>query len=545
MNAAILSGGSGSFWLQKEFYERNNFFADLIINMFDNGTSSGMIRNTFGCFGPSDFRKNHLNKYIIKNIDIKKNDLVVKLYNLRITKTFSNKFSFINYIKKILYKYKFLLFINRIFPANLFDDKLIYFFKKNKVLKDFSFMNIIYGILLTELSIDKINYHINNFLGLNGNIINVFTDSRYNLYGLSSAGKLYDEEKISNFSKYSKRNERLVTLKLNSFNHEIDLFSDDIPDVYINKQVNNYNTFIVSTGTFWSSILPTLLVMKKYIINKKFYVFINSQPDLDTPKYTLSNYIDLYTQSFNAVKFNGILRFFNTKKSYYLYDNFEYIYYNDIFKNKHIIFDYDDTLYFSKNKFYNNDIINNFLMIKNKSIVTGNSLINIDKRILSSEIFYEEGISYNGKNIFKNIFKNILINKFKINCKIDGFTYSGIIVNLIKVNKYMLRCNIEHIIENDEKNKHTLCYSLNKTISSNLGGCFKIRGKTTIEFSSPKLNKSLLIKKIYKKNKTIFIGNEMDGNDKECFAYYTDSICINNPKQMLNILKYIKNIQNG
>jgi len=68
MIITILTGGSGSENIQYDFYKINKKLSlNLIINGYDDGKSTGILRNTFkGILGISDFRKNQILEYKIR-----------------------------------------------------------------------------------------------------------------------------------------------------------------------------------------------------------------------------------------------------------------------------------------------------------------------------------------------------------------------------------------------------------------------------------------------------------------------------------------------
>ena len=85
-NVVIFSGGRGSNTLIKSLHLINkNLNISTIINMYDDGKSSGMVRSLFNMPGPSDARK--IQSILLKN---KKNirKYKIELFNLRISKIY-------------------------------------------------------------------------------------------------------------------------------------------------------------------------------------------------------------------------------------------------------------------------------------------------------------------------------------------------------------------------------------------------------------------------------------------------------------------------
>ena len=88
-NILIFSGGRGSKNLIESLFSLNKTFKiNSIINLYDDGKSSGMIRSTFDMPGPSDARK-------VQEIFLKNSKLSTKshlsLFNLRISTKLFNK----------------------------------------------------------------------------------------------------------------------------------------------------------------------------------------------------------------------------------------------------------------------------------------------------------------------------------------------------------------------------------------------------------------------------------------------------------------------
>ena len=91
---SIFSGGSGNLELNKNLYKILGENLTIIINAYDDGKSTGLLREIVpGMLGPSDFRKNIVN--LINETNISKKRLKY-LLNFRL-----NSHS-LNEIKKIL-----------------------------------------------------------------------------------------------------------------------------------------------------------------------------------------------------------------------------------------------------------------------------------------------------------------------------------------------------------------------------------------------------------------------------------------------------------
>ena len=142
MIISIITGGSGSENIQRELYKINKEISlNLIINGYDDGKSTGKLRNVFkNTLGISDFRKNQILEYEIRG----ENKEIYELLNERFTKNIN----IYDYLKeKIIEKCK-----NNEILKDFLISNIKYFFKlkitKDIKYEDFSIMNIIYSSLL-------------------------------------------------------------------------------------------------------------------------------------------------------------------------------------------------------------------------------------------------------------------------------------------------------------------------------------------------------------------------------------------------------------
>jgi hypothetical protein len=138
MHISLVTGGSGSENIQIGLFLLNsNIELNLIINGYDDGKSTGILRNLFpGSLGISDFRKNQLLEYKLRNGE----NEIYTLLNHRFT--VDNPYIYLfNKISNIQHNLKSFLI-----------DQTNYFFSldvSNDIkYEDFSFMNIVYCALL-------------------------------------------------------------------------------------------------------------------------------------------------------------------------------------------------------------------------------------------------------------------------------------------------------------------------------------------------------------------------------------------------------------
>jgi len=84
MNMTIFSGGTGSSQLVRGLREicQTNKITH-IINLYDDGKSTGVCRNVCDTLGPSDMRKVHYLHYTCKQYADARNSFIEKLYKER------------------------------------------------------------------------------------------------------------------------------------------------------------------------------------------------------------------------------------------------------------------------------------------------------------------------------------------------------------------------------------------------------------------------------------------------------------------------------
>lgn len=279
-NIVILSGGSGNDAVLESLIKYGGYTdknINIIVNAYDDGKSTGVCREVTNTLGVSDIRKNHYKLHKMLRGD-RINKSLIEWYENRldIDKTFRTGNSVLdNYIVK---------FFNN--PnSSLFD------------YNNFNVMNIIYSQMYREEGYEKTNSIFSNFLGIK-DIVKLNSFDNIKIIASTEEGNIItDEGDIVEFCN----------------------FKDKINDIYfvgkstcgLNKEaidlINKADLIIISSGTFWSSIYPTLkyLDFYKYLNDskaKKLWL-INSSEDKDT--YGVSN-VDMFIDlQYLGVDFSG------------------------------------------------------------------------------------------------------------------------------------------------------------------------------------------------------------------------------------------------
>lgn len=254
----ILSGGSGNDALLEALIKYGNYSddnIDIIVNAYDDGKSTGVCREVTNTLGVSDIRKNHEKLYRMLNSNV--DHFLVDLYSNRLDIDSNYRTGhpiFDSYIKK---------FFER--PQSKFFDY-----------KNFNVMNIIYSELYSEVGYEATNAMFSQLLNMKS-IVHLNSFDNIKLIASTESGHIItDEGDIVEWCNSDDKIENInfVGKKVFGLNQKaIDL-------------INDADLIIISSGTFWSSIYPTLKYNKFYdYVNKssaKKLWIVNSSEDKDT-----------------------------------------------------------------------------------------------------------------------------------------------------------------------------------------------------------------------------------------------------------------------
>ena len=389
-NIIIFNGGRGAINIINELKKKNNVNIYSIVNAYDDGKSTGNLRDIFNILGPSDIRK-------VQNLFIPKDkyyNQIIKLFNLRISKI--SKEDFFQEIKNFIDNKK-----NEIFGVKLTNKKikkfininLIFFYDyliKNKakynklIVEDMSLINCIYASSIIQNK-NKISKSINDFnkvFNLSNSTYCISDDIRY-LCAIEKPNKIYyTEEQI--VQKRSNSNIEEIFLlrkkisndnfkKLSFKNKREFLIKNSAPpktNPLILKLIKKADFILYAPGTQHSSLYPTYKHrnladnIKKNKKAKKIFI-TNIGADYETPNYDTFDYI------------NGAFKYLSSKKNNYKFEDF-----------------------------FNYILINNSKNRKNKNYVNHNTrkFNNINSNLISDNF---ESKIYKGKHDGKKISKFI------------------------------------------------------------------------------------------------------------------------------------------
>lgn len=583
-NILIFSGGTGSIALQNSIAEHygNNVNVDIIISAYDNGKSTGECRKAFNSniLGPSDLRKNHITQYKIqKDIRNEKHKSILKYFEYR--------FDAKNY--KVAYD---IVYDETLKMKNIFNDHqyqtiemLInkFFFNDNKEYRselfylnfnDFSISNILYSsaAFINNNSLSRAGKYMAKLLDIKDNV-HLISDTNVYLYGVTKNNYLITDE--AEIVDWKRSDDEIIDVKLlTKWGEEFipkvdeDNLTTECTDLILNSDI-----IIFSSGTQWSSLIPTYMhkgfnnLIKQS--NAKKYIIMNNIPDKDmygidafkllkivnnyvdlsdfigvfntnadkTMKLTseiieskiLNNYIDAELSEINNKTHNDKIF------KYIMFD-----YYKDYLNKKYFIFDFDDTIW-SRNPEFNNVSISNVKMINylhKISIVSGNSInkfkdslytinrINnsVEEYKCFSEIMCNGGNSVYVLNSDKKTFSYIknYLSEFNISNTLELIQF---IINVdlqknianVNISKFENRGNcvlsIKPIV--DDKQRKLLTSILNEEFkkSDKFNNYIAIAtGRTTIDIMHKDYTKGKIVNELIKNHnidECLYIGDEI------------------------------------
>ncbi|WP_033165474.1 2-phospho-L-lactate transferase CofD family protein [Clostridium sp. KNHs205] len=321
LKVAVFSGGRGSNTLVKELVKDETLRLSLIVNAYDDGKSTGEIRDFFNMLGPSDIRKNQENlmspnfenykiwseifKYRFPE-DIKHEQCIHILSSFvngnsnRIDNIMINDSNLECLIKKLLSQFLTSLEIYEKVQGREFN------------FSDCSLSNCLYAGAYEILDKD-FNKTINLFnllLHVRGDVVPTNLENK-KLVGIRENGIIcYDEAEIVELRSSDRikdiflideyLDKELIESKFTTTREKMDYLSRIQSYVYGTPEaiqtINNADIIIYAPGTQHSSLFPSYMTMgipeAIYSNTKALKVFIcNIGEDYETPDYTASEFL--------------------------------------------------------------------------------------------------------------------------------------------------------------------------------------------------------------------------------------------------------------
>ena len=397
MKTVILSGGSGNDSLIRGLkYYYPSMSCKVIVNAYDNGKSTGVCRAVTNTLGVSDIRKNHIRMYKAMHGNHDKN--IIEFYDNRYDFTPGNEVAEITERLNTWGMPQFIPFVERFFARPE---------AKNYRYTDFNISNIVYAEMYAQSGYESTNYYFcNKILDIDSFVLlNSFSNAY--LKAITNSGYVIKDE--GEIVEWCNRDDKIEScLYGNVMNTELN------PRAV--ASIESADLIIISTGTFWSSIYPTLEFGDLYkLINKNTHAkkvwALNCEEDKDSYGVSADEFIshlrklglslDDFTILVNSDACD-ILRTVNDKDVVCHYSHMgnqngkhdpnkyakavlECYYGFDDFTPEQIVCDFDDTLW-PRNTSLKNIGIDNIQLLNRTNmgvIISGNSFSSIKTKLAS------------------------------------------------------------------------------------------------------------------------------------------------------------------
>lgn len=397
MKTVILSGGSGNDSLirgLKYYYPSMN--CKVIVNAYDNGKSTGVCRAVTNTLGVSDIRKNHIRMYKAMHGNRDKN--IIEFYDNRYDFTPGNEVAEITEKLNTWGMPQFIPLVERFFATPE---------AKNYRYTDFNISNIVYAEMYAQSGYESTNYYFcNKILDIDSFVLlNSFSNAY--LKAITNSGYVIKDE--GEIVEWCNRDDKIESCLYGTvMNTELN------PRAV--ASIESADLIIISTGTFWSSIYPTLEFGDLYkLINKNTHAkkvwALNCEEDKDSYGVSADEFIshlrklglslDDFTILVNSDACD-ILRTVNDKDVACYYSHMgnqngkhdpnkyakavlECYYGFDKFTPEQIVCDFDDTLW-PRNTSLKNIGIDNIQLLNRTNmgvIISGNSFSSIKTKLAS------------------------------------------------------------------------------------------------------------------------------------------------------------------
>ena len=400
MKILVLSGGSGNDSLirgLKKLYPSVD--VKVLVNAYDAGKSTGVCRKVTNTLGVSDIRKNHIRMY--ESLSKFPDKKILEFYNERYDFTEGHE---CEEICKKLSEWGLTQLV----------DYVSMFFSiptaQHYIYKDFNVSNIVYAMMFSHLGYEKTNSIFCELLGIPDFLILNSFDNVY-IQAITQSGKVIEDE--GDIVEYCNPHDMIVKMQYVGENNQ-QLNPSAI------EAINEADYIVISTGTFWISIYPTLQYgdLYKYINKskaKKLWA-INNECDKDSYGVSSNQFIQFFEDlGLNLDDFvilenldaNGLLRLENDNKhtlfrsmgnnkgkhnpDKYAAEILKFYYgITSLDAYSHVLIDFDDTLW-ARNASTTEPLLlhyslDNLSLLNNSdkyTIISGNSFDSIKNKLTS------------------------------------------------------------------------------------------------------------------------------------------------------------------
>lgn len=563
MKCVILSGGSGNDSLIKglvSLYPQIDI--RVIVNAYDDGKSTGVCRKITNTLGVSDIRKNHYRMYEVKSKFV--DEGLSSFYNNRYDLDMKDKKAYVRFILEefglpFLCKYSD-RFFNSIQNDETFD------------FKSFNIANIVYSQMYKEHGYDYTNSFFCSLLGIEDFVLL----NSYDNVNLKAKAK-------GNFTLESEADIVGYCNSKNPIQSVLFTYSERTLNRKALEAIANADMIVMSSGTFWSSLYPTLDYgsLYKHINDskaKKYWV-MNNEEDKDALGVGSNDfiatleYLGLNLEDFIIIQNEdacNLLKQANTKyriarehmgndkgkhnpirlakylmrKHYSLdtcYDN--------------IFIDFDDTLW-SRDSNAMKELkeasiknINLLSEIREAQVVTGNSYDSV-KDVLSNienieNIVWADAnsVAYHRGRVCNMVESNIFSEKDMVT--ISTYLNMEVLCGDMKLstNNRFFPTFLKIKPIKDSLVRKMLCERINGFLNKYTNGAMAIcSGRTTIDIVKSDNSKAQVFDKVSPKGNSLYIGDEIgEGNDKKIAEKCTHCIEVNDIYETNLILRLLIN----
>ena len=570
MNILLISGGSGNDALVKglkKLYPESN--VKVLVNAYDAGKSTGICRKITNTLGVSDIRKNHSRMYKAITPIHELNQCLIEFYESRYNFTKGHE------LEEVIEKLNAWSLDQLIpFAKN--------FFKRPQVVDynftDFNVSNIIYSEMYAEFGYETTNKFFTNLLQIDDFVILNSFDNVY-IQAVTQDGSMIKDE--GDIVEYKNAINPIISLKyVSSDNNTLSGLNPAAIEA-----ISNADLIVISTGTFWSSIYPTLDYedLYKFIntssaskiwamnntedkdsygVGSNDFINILSNKGLDLTQFTIlenldaveslkqdNDHVKIVKASMGCIngKHNGEKYATEIFKIYYGLTNVD--------RFKKIIFDFDDTLWSRDPQFQSSSVENINLLNKiaeNCCIVSGNSYESIRKKL--STVYGTDLTEFNvdiwadaNACLFRNNKKIKVIPELTFHHSPDKLIqhlHEIYGLNCVPNDNEIITClKIKPLSQLDQCLLANYLNDYLLTAAGLVDCCASPTGTTTVDIVSKKNNKSCVLPYISDSYQDIlYIGDEIDsGNDQQIAQLCGQSIHTKNIKETTLVIRLIIN----
>lgn len=577
MKIVILAGGTGSIALQTGLHELidhriKGVDTKIIVNAYDNGLSTGAVRKVLGgaILGPSDVRKNQTTRLKLRqNCD----EALMQFLDIRFTIEAAKAEEFCLQKLTQLQKDCSTFTDRRLDPIFAAVKKYFSIPTASQIdYNDFSLANIVYAGLaaMHGNSLRKAATIMADVMGIPDNVL-VNDDRSLFLGAITKSGKrITDEGDIVSWNNPS--DPIIDVFFLDEHGEE----STPILNLESIKAIEEADLIIMSSGTQWSSLIPTYASSGFYeaisMSKAKILMVMNRVPDKDAPNQSASDIINTLVPKYFPKGRINLLMDSNghemmssidekaaallqsthidhlgpwsetpksTHNSWSLATAVLKTYFAEYLDAKTFVFDYDDTLVGRGNTFVEASAYNKkqlFKLNQKAYICTGNSIkaINLpvidaleDRDVLPITIFADGGINEYSYDPCSTTYENgrrfSFVRCIDENAKFDTKgpdSFEELVSRLCAAGipnaKIENRGDVMVSIKPIDPEYRQMVVNLVKHVAGNFQ--VKATGRTTIEINKPMVSKETAInhimKQVYDGGKLVYIGDELThGND--------------------------------